>query len=431
MSTSTQLDYDQLDQAYRNRLSSKRYFSFYTDYLLIMDFDEAAVFQFLLNLWDQRASEDGWVLFKSEFLQRGLRTTRYQEERIMKKLEDKGFIQRKRAGNPAKRYVKALPDVAEKLVQEARKLLPQERSIPVSGEPAKTPTKPRFLENQETRFLGNQESPYKTSTTKTTKDSRGSPTHAGVAEPPPVSDDAGDGVEGLAVKPGKARHGKALPVDAIHANQLISTLMRQGRITGTFKRSQWANELRLLREGVGGDDGRVAAVLDWLDATPPDKYTPLVCSAKAFRAKFPQLEAAMKRGAAPPPVTITPKAEWVVNKLKDYKWPKGAASHLPQAVQKSLTAFRLFLKNLLPLATNGFPRFVQSKLCIPPEDFVLNWFERVHRRIATWEDWSGNLDPCAWTPTHKDMTKLGSGWAAEWGVSESKWDDLVKTLTKE
>ena len=218
----------------------------------------------------------------------------------------------------------------------------------------------------------------------------------------------------------------ATPFDAEAAKRLRAIVnTAEGRSPRAHRSSSWANELRLLREELADGEARITAVLDWYGTAVGRPYVPDVRCAASFRAKFGKLEAAMGRGA-PAPKKRKPTAEalLIVDHCTNQPWPAGAEEGLPDAVQSSLDALSEFLDKVFRLrkrleAADGLSSADRAMLRlarevaaeVDPREHLQQWWGRVRRSVANWDEWSGKLEPFVWSPQHRWAQAAGRGWA--------------------
>lgn len=164
-------------------------------------------------------------------------------------------------------------------------------------------------------------------------------------------------------------------------------------------------------------------------------FVPHIEDASSFRAKFGALEQAIKRQEAehPAPVEVTPQAKRIVERLSTLTWPQGSRSQLPQVVQKSLEAYKEWKRKCLaaqpvPDKLRGFEEELLNMVFWHSSEFLEGWFRSVHKRVANWADWSGDLTHYTFAEDHVDFLKLGRAASERYSGSTKMWDRYLKFI---
>lgn len=225
--------------------------------------------------------------------------------------------------------------------------------------------------------------------------------------------------------------------DRIRADALHGAIARKLRRRTGWSRNKWADEFRRLRESFtdsaeGGT--RIKNTLAWYIKNVGGEYVPVVACAKSFRTKFDRLEAAMLRHQRDQPgIEVSEVAESIAKRQsRKNGWPKGSKDQLPHVVQMSLNNAEDFLKRLGGVKERRLREFavkVKSKFAGGVESFVDRWMDKVHSQVANWDDWSGNLKPWAFSPTHKMFVSMGRGWSQEYSNGTKLWSLLMEETT--
>lgn len=234
---------------------------------------------------------------------------------------------------------------------------------------------------------------------------------------------------------------KPTPSDVAHANRLHEIITTKARIGVPWSRSRWADYIRKLRNDLGGDAARIGRALDFLAKHYDDKYCPKPSCAQKFREKFTKVEEAIFRFKEQEPVTITPAATKIADRLqREYDWPNGSAPHLEGAVQRSLDNFNKFAadvtaleKKLKPRAETDrkarlllrYTRRLFTEAFLYPESTVREWFEEIHAKLKDCERWGGRFDNYIWSPQHKDVIRAGKRVTDN---GDAAWDELMEAL---
>lgn len=207
-------------------------------------------------------------------------------------------------------------------------------------------------------------------------------------------------------------------VDKEHAKKLHAILAAAKRLTNKASFKVWTNEFRLLHKAT--TVGRVAAVLAWLPENIKGQYTPHINSAASFRKKFTAIEAAMARGPAAKPTTISDAARQV-SKERQLFWPGGQAEKEQelQFIQTTMDVWddmRRRLKLCMEdayVADNGLDSrlFLWLLQTLSPytNHVAAGWLEEIHtyalrrQKAGTWQN---NMGRYAWHLQHWRIKKF-------------------------
>ena len=220
------------------------------------------------------------------------------------------------------------------------------------------------------------------------------------------------------------------------ASFLAGMLLKTGKIKHTPDLEKWSDEFRKLREIDETSLHNIQSVLTWYTEHIKDPYVPQAFSATSFRAKFPRLVAAMKRGENGTHLTpISEAATRVAIRLGDLIWPGNEKKDEPQTIQRSLTAHEEFRCLLYQIKDTNDPndgfsfeyriaQIVYHKLG-DAESFVETWMRSIHNMAWTWAGWRGDLLYFAFRPKQKMFQVTGRGWIAEWCGTPNEWDKMI------
>lgn len=223
------------------------------------------------------------------------------------------------------------------------------------------------------------------------------------------------GFNGKDTTPSTRTKKKPSPFDKMSATQLHQAVLKHTmtKPSGTISKS--AQAFRLLREKDEVDVERIDDVLEWHCSHLRDKYEPKAYTGDDFRKKFLNIEAALHR-AHPPDSTIviSDEAKKMVERLSMNGWKKGSIDSLPSEVQLSLDFVEGFRRQLIALRndaqetgvgnkTNYLLKHLQALLDRMPMNWVEQWYGRLHRRLHSWEAWSGDLQPFRMTRDSKEF----------------------------
>lgn len=225
-----------------------------------------------------------------------------------------------------------------------------------------------------------------------------------------------------------------LPFDAVAALQLRKALVQNGKAINGWKRSSWTKEMELLRANLNDDQTRIESVLDWFCEHMSDQYTPVAASAKTFRTKFTQIEAAYIRWVkANPQITETEQGQFITDKLMSLQWPKITRQQLRGAVEVTLKSFKDLAHTLRTVEDSklkGFVQYVLGTQLVSTYTLVVNWFTKVFGRIVHWDKWSGQILTVAWDGNldNKEINQLGASWSSAYSGDTKLWELLKEKL---
>ena len=172
---------------------------------------------------------------------------------------------------------------------------------------------------------------------------------------------------------------------------------------------KWAGALAVLTRRHGVQP--VQLLMDWYVANIGKPYVPAAWSAKAFKAKYEDIEAARQRDEQATPVPTTAVGAKICHRLEMMHWPKKSRDKLPQAVERHLLFWDVWLAQARKTAADittqadmlpeGLQRAKQSRkarrVCVAVETFgttagfVAAFFSGYNRKISNWADWSGTF----------------------------------------
>ena len=226
--------------------------------------------------------------------------------------------------------------------------------------------------------------------------------------------------------------------DITNAGLLAIHLKAQKQLPTRPDLKQWAKEFRLLRQHTNAQ--RVAAALAWWQNNSRGTYTPKIFSAKTFRQKFGQLEAAMDRNQ--PTRKPTGQFNALAVKIKadnQFYWPEHLDPNDEVAVlEVSLENCQAYLYALRDheRAQLGDKKTITQKLAgwvwgqSPPIlDFVDGWWVGAHRwACSPAGQRCTSLAKLAFHPNHSYHQQRGRQMAAEYCGRAEVWDELLVAL---
>lgn len=278
----------------RRRSAAGNWFIFFRDYLDVMSRDEALVIQCISNAgqrkpknkYRQKMLKNGYVLCTVSYLRKMLRMESGVQKRTLLRLKDKGFINVRQCGMPAKRFVSIDVLAIEKAIDEAEEQTLSDSARGAKNGRPKGGQKRTTLGRLETAPLGGLETaPNKYKVDKNERKSNCRPLRAD-GETPGFShllDGHSTNGNGKQEPPSKAMRFAVRLKDMLDAKR---RLMRRPDLR------KWAASIEELLKVRSSKE--VRAVLDWLEGNLMDAYTPKVCSAESLFKKFADLERAME-----------------------------------------------------------------------------------------------------------------------------------------
>lgn len=225
--------------------------------------------------------------------------------------------------------------------------------------------------------------------------------------------------------------------DLAVAVRLHETIVHRCRRRGSWRKSHWADEVRLLRASLTEDaDERIEEALAWYERHCKDSGAPPIFSAAAFRRHFDWLEERVKK-TMPSILEVSDAAIAVHRRLQRFNWPKVTKEQLLQAIEASLRG----RSEVIALTDTvyrhaGIGITAVHTLCdrirreLSPSQFCIeNWMAGVFHRVKNWHDWSGNLRPFVLTIDSKDFQKQGRQWA-KLVHNERLWDTFMERVNE-
>lgn len=219
------------------------------------------------------------------------------------------------------------------------------------------------------------------------------------------------------------------------ARSLLSIIRDKRRLTGPINMITWSKSIQLLRRVDKTPEKQIIQVLKWLEVHLKDEYTPLVLSAKMFRAKFGQLLLAMER-SGPTLAEVSPRAIKVEQRLAGLHWPKGSKDKLAPYIQQTIDTTEHLARRLklLTFAIDGPEYNTVRKLAtrivetLRAHQFVEEWWRTVNRQVSNWEDWNGDLRSHTFKPDSNKVDKMCEEIAHRYCQDSQQWKKLKSLL---
>lgn len=234
--------------------------------------------------------------------------------------------------------------------------------------------------------------------------------------------------------PEKLPPPKYTEFDLAQAKRLhaIVTEVRQRR--SKWSKDRWSNEIRLLREELTANaEERISKAIDWYAANNKRKGVPSIDSGASFRRCFDWLEDLIEKDTSFQ-VEVSPEAKEITKRIIGLGWPKGSKDQVETVVQLSINRFTILRQKIKQLIKESesttdsrFLAFVNKRMG-HESYFVENWMRAVHKKVAKWKDWNGDLHPFAFDPRSKQFDSMGREWSIMFANNTQLWTKLKGEL---
>jgi hypothetical protein len=177
-------------------------------------------------------------------------------------------------------------------------------------------------------------------------------------------------------------------------------------------------------------------------STSESGFVPKASSpARAFYTRFDDIRDAIKRDERDnPQVTVSPQAAKLAKRFDNWGWPKGSETQLPTVVQVSIDRIeelRLALdQKYTPHSfkqPNQQMQVIGLQIIKETADvswLLTEWFRDVHRRVANWAAWSGDLMPFAFDFNSKQFRAMAQDWSRKKCGDPMVWDKILQEILK-
>lgn len=236
--------------------------------------------------------------------------------------------------------------------------------------------------------------------------------------------------------------------DLACAKQLHRIVFDQLQKRNRWSSSKWADEFRLLRQTATED--QITFALDWYQSNCQNssKKCPSLESAAGFRRHWKWLSECVDRDA-PLTVTISLDAHDLAATLRRERWPMGSDKQLGAVIQLSLDAYSAILKQTHQLwkdhkaqdAAKPSPKQADRYLLFLEEvwkmffttskHFVERWMIEVHKSVADWSGWNGDLRSHVFTFDHPKFQRMGQRFASNYCGRDDEWNRYCQELRNE
>ena len=397
------------------------YFRINDDFLNYLSLDEAAMVSIILTSCQLQEKKKKhpleWILLRSSYVRRRIKLNDRAQNRILRSLKKKKILEYKMRGFPARRYIRFNFQSFYKKIYKLRGYSPDKSCRTSPDKSCRSSLNTKVLR-------------YNTSTREYKKQEK-RPLDNGFFQEE---------------KSTRIKESTPLPIDEQNAVYLHDVIVRKHNYRRKWRVSQWTNEMKLLRQDIGNDAARLAAILCFYEK---HKGPPTIINAKQFRRHFLWLESLSRKegGSAAtykkPLIKITDLAKRIAKDVAKWGWPKGSADQLQEFVQVSFdnlaefSAIRKDVKLLTKLHVDKGGKtygseysFIQymADVVIVPDLFIENWCQHVYWKVASWEKWSGKLHPFVFHLNAKHLDDLGKAWSQDWCERTHLWASYKELL---
>jgi hypothetical protein len=411
------------------RSDTGNFFIFFRDHLSIMSTESAIVFQSLVNL-GRNKDRDGWILCTSAYLESQLFMTKRVIDRVMRELKEKNFIEVEVRGFERLRHIRLNLSHLERCLDEVQaERLPKHQNVPLHS----------------TETYHNKSIPTEYSN-KSNKHCR----RTNSAATPPRGD--ADGEEGTTTfpiqvpgqdksRPPRRSRGPLFGIETPspsacgYAARLAELVIKAGKRHRRSSQRDWERAFTKAEQTYSAST--VETVFNWYAKHFGERFVPEIESGKTFYTRFEAIQKAIKRDERDnPQVTVSPQAAKLAKRFDNWGWPKGSETQLPTVVQVSIDRIEELVTKL-----NGVYSVRQS----PVENrlvlevirqtadvnwLLTEWFRDVHRRVANWAAWSGDLMPFAFDFNSKQFRAMAQDWSRKKCGDPTVWDKILKEILK-
>lgn len=228
------------------------------------------------------------------------------------------------------------------------------------------------------------------------------------------------------------------PVDHERADKLLQAIVgRKFRIASVDKWPQYFAQLRAVVPA-----RRIDRALDWLCRHLGQDGVPSITSAKWFRYRFVDIEAAMRRARNGPvaeladTIQLSPQIKRLAAELREeLRWPADEAKFVPYVAQLSYDNYDAFLDWLSRYGKQDprgprLQRFAYRTMTMLPwdrVDVVDAWLRNICEMANEMgERWHGRLMSYVLEPEGRRFAKLyGYPIANHWSGDAELWDQLI------
>jgi hypothetical protein len=435
--TPSLLSYDEAARWFDRIHDSGNWFPFYRQFFLILPKLTGLFLQDLINRARFARRDGRWFLCSSSFLEDEGWTVDEQDnhlDRLRYKPRERGtkgpkkpmknpFVEIERRGSPPRRWVLIRWDCIHRALDKVV-------ATDANTNPGNVPS------SMTAHVPSSMTAHVPSSLKRNNRENKAARPKAAVqtpSNPLPNGDRSMQPEEALIPCTAPAKKGTPSPFDLKAAQQLRDGLISRHKQGTPWSKRGWANQIRLLREGLGdAAEERISSALEWYLAHLGDDYLPVAFSAAGFREKFDRIESAKSRHEKRNPAPVQPdeSTRFILDQLAMAGGPV-CSEHLPAAVQKSLDSLRAFalkvegLQKTLDRKSDLFSFIQRIHHELNVDHIVQHWFEDVARRLKKWKDWHGSIMDFVIRADHPEFAKMGQRWSMEYCGDGSYWNRLV------
>lgn len=364
--------------------TSSSFFIVYHDFIRFLDLsiEEAAVLGDMINTAGMRDYEpaDGWFDYTVEWMYSRTHIQTKAQQRVINVLKEKGWIETRKDGHPARRKVRINAEAIENAIDEGL-------------------NKPSQIENDLSSKVENDLTSKVEIDLTSNKESK--------KDPQTPKGGRGGGL--IKEKDRLANNTMSLRF----ARRLRDILQAKLKKSIPYTETNWARQFDLLRASLNGDESRVQEILDWYEKDW-DRIKVKAYSAKTFKDKFTKflevkdMLANNPRGAPDRSEPTAKGSDRCSNKyqsipddvreqLEDMPWKGGAPVHVEGFYTETLAAAGMLLGINSQLDTDteegvALDNFLYA-LGGTAKQIAIEWCRTAAISSAKWRDWSGSLKP--------------------------------------
>lgn len=208
----------------------------------------------------------------------------------------------------------------------------------------------------------------------------------------------------------------------------------------------WNKEFDILLRQKG--EAEVRQKLDWYCKNHGKPYVPVVTTAKMFRDKFQQIDAAMSRDMNPNNTSVDENQAFVDRVLNSCDWPVEIIPYLPAIVKVTIANWKNFLKlvgsrvedmkqmlNQVPakdrLMYEREMNFLH-KVVLEKHHFLYDWFGVLAETFRNQKHYHGSPKMLAFSiDSERFKFSFWEEWSKQWTGRILVFDSLLKDLIEE
>lgn len=240
-----------------------------------------------------------------------------------------------------------------------------------------------------------------------------------------------------------------LPENASENQSLAHDFTKQlHAAVGTERKIQvsfdaWIKEFGFLIKHVGKE--KLKTVLDWYCTNFGKDFVPVATTAKLFRLKFKQIEAAMGRDSS---LIKHRDSDFATALTQQYTWPTEVVTALPGIVALTIKNWTTCLdgihkrvkemdemrKSVSPKDRMNYDRehMFLKQVVLEQHNFLSEWFQMLHQTIGRYDHYHGNVRLLAFR-IDSDRFKFSfwHNWTLKWTGRILVFENLLSDLIAE